>query len=195
MKNKIKERKIVDGDNPNYYLDKDEMRDALREHRDKCKEAEEAGRELPMVSDYLGKCFLDIARGLAMKHNFRNYSFIKDMEMDGVMTCLRYIRSFDPDKISKITGKPVSPLSYFTQTCFYAFLNRMKKEEDEVIAKWAIISSTDIESFTIDGDDDFNINMSDFIKNLGPKKLIKEIEKKEKKKKEISASPLDDICE
>lgn len=194
----IKERKVVDPENPNYYLDKDEMRDALREHKMKCIAAEEAGEEIPQVSDYIGECFLRIAKGLGMKHNFRNYSFIRDMEMDGVMQCLRYVRAFDPDMISERTGKPVSPLSYFTQTCFFAFLNRIKQEEDEASVKWSIILTTDLDSFTSDGDEEFKVNLSDFIKNLGPQKLTKVLNKKKEKeieKKKVPHTALDDLCE
>lgn len=192
---KIKERKVVDAANPNYYLDKDEMRNALRDHRDSCLLAEKEGRELPPLSNYLGECFLYIAKGLGSKFNFRNYSFVKDMEMDGVMQCIRYVRAFDPDMISEKTGKPVSPLAYFTQTCWYAFINRLKLEEEEAKAKWAILLNSDLEAFSSEDDNDFQMNMSDFIKNLGPQKLIEDIVKKPKKEKEVPRTPLDDLCE
>lgn len=184
----------IDPKNPNYYLDKDAMRDALREHRDKCIQAEAEGKELPQVSEYLGSCFLSIAKGLGMKHNFRRYSFVNDMIMDGVMTCLKYVRSFDPDKISSRTNKPVSPLSYFTQVCWYAFINRINEEEDQAAVKWSLLLSSDIEAYSNDDEDgDFKMNLADFMLSLGPQKHL-EVKEKKKKASKQSISPLDDLA-
>lgn len=196
MTEKLKEP--VDKKNPNYYLDKDTMRDALRGYRDACIKAEELGQEQPEVPNYLGECFLNISRGLGMKHNFRRYSFLNDMIMDGVVTCLKYIRSFDPDKISTITNKPVSPLSYFTQCCFYAFINRINVEEEQAAVKWAMLSNTDIDSFQLDVEDKetFQLNMAEFIQSLGPQKIPKKEEKRQaREKKKQDYSPLDDLEE
>lgn len=187
-------RPPVDSKNPNYYLDKDQMRDALRKYRDDYRKSVEDGVEAPRVPEYLGECFLNISKGLAMKHNFRHYSFVNDMIMDGVMTCLKYIKSFDPDKISERTGKPVSPLSYFTQTCFYSFINRINEEEEEAAVKWELLLKADIEAYT-EGDDDsgdFKMNLSEFIKALGPQKHIDKKKQKTSKKKE-PVSPFDDL--
>lgn len=192
----LKLKPVVDPDNPNYYLDKTQMRDALREHRDKCLAAEAEGKELPPVSDYLGECFLNIAKGLGMKFNFRDYSFVQDMIMDGVITCLRNIRSYDPDKISERTGTLVSPLSYFTQVCFWAFVNRLKKEEDQAAVKWSLLLDMDVNAYTQDAEDseDFQMNMAEWMSKLGPQKLIERREKEKKAKKtKKQPSPLDDI--
>lgn len=191
----LKIKKAVDKDNPNYYLDKDQMRNALREYRDACLKAESEGKELPVVSNYLAECFMNISKGLAMKHNFRNYSFINDMIMDGVVVCLKYIRSFDPDKISEKTGTPVSPLSYFTQSCFYAFLNRISAEEEEAAIKWSLLLKADLEAYVDDSDEGHQLKIEDFIKSLGPQKLLEKQENKKKKPKKVveSDNPLENL--
>ena len=189
----LKLKEPVDPKNPNYYLDKDEMRNALREHRDKCNEAEANGEPLPQVSDYLAECFMNISKGLAMKYNFRKYSFIQDMIMDGVIKCLKGVRSFDPDMISEKTGKPVSPLAYFTQTCFYEFLIRLKAEEKEAAVKWSLLMKEDIDSYVSQAEDgDFKLNLEDFIKTLGPQKFLEQKSKPVKQKKS-EKSPLDKL--
>ena len=170
------------------------MRSALRSHREAFYKAESEGLPTPQVSNYLGECFMNIAKGLGMKHNFRRYSFLDDMVMDGVITCLKYIKSFDPDMVSKRTNKPVSPLGYFTQICFFAFLSRIQLEEKESIVKWELLIKTDIDSYTQDADEpDFQLNMSEFIKSLGPQKLIDKKSKKEKTDKKQTPSPLDQL--
>lgn len=183
----------IDPKNPNYYLDKDQMRNALREYRDDCIAAELNGTDAPIIPKYIGECFLNISKGLAMKHNFRKYSFNQDMVMDGVMTCVKNIRSFNPDMISTKTGQPVSPLAYFTQTCFFAFLNRIKLEEDQSAVKWALLLKEDIESYVSQAEgEDFKLNLEDFIKCLGPQKFLDQKPKKEKKAV-IPKTPLDDL--
>jgi hypothetical protein len=183
----------VDVTNPNYYLDKEQMREALREHRAKMLEAEQNGTEPPQISEYLGECFLNISKGLGMKHNFRRYSFIQDMVMDGVIKCLKGVKSFNPDMVSERTGKLVSPLGYFTQVCFFEFLKRIKEEEEESNVKWALLLKADIDSYVTSDDDaeDFHMNMSEFIKALGPQKHVEP--KAKKKPQPAASSPLDEV--
>lgn len=190
----IKERKIVDKENPNYYLDKDQMRDALRVYRDMCLVAESQGKEIPVVPNYICECFMNISKGLAMKYNFRDYSFVRDMEMDGVMDCLYKIRKFDPDMISPRTGTLVSPLAFFTQTCFWAFVGRIKKEGLQTAIKWSLILDANLESYTSDDDEEFNMNLSEFIKALGPHKDISapKAEKKVSDKKSVLSDFMDE---
>lgn len=181
----------VDPDNPTHYVNKEEMRQALIEHRAACLKAESEGKELPGVSNYLGDCFIKIAKGLAMKYNFRDYSYVNDMVMDGVYTCLKYVRSFDPDKISKITNKPVSAFSYFTQVCFYSFVNRIKTETKEADIKWALVLETDLESFSQGEEgEEFKVNMAEFMNSLGPRRIQ---ERKEKKAKEKPIDPMEEF--
>ena len=169
----------VDPENPNYYLDKEEMRNALREHRDACNKAEAEGKELPRVSEYLGACFLRIANGLAMTHKFRRYSYVEDMVDNAVFVCLKNIRSCDPDKISDRTGKPISPLSYFTQVCYYEFLTKIKSEKKYSSLKWKLLLQSDLDSYTRNPDDadDFRLGLDDFIRTLGPQPVFEEKKK------------------
>lgn len=171
----------VDPENKNYYLDKEQMRNALREHRDACLKAEAAGEELPRVSEYLGACFLRIARGLAMTHKFRRYSYIEDMIDNAVYMCLKNIRSCDPDKISEKTQQLISPLSYFTQVCYFEFLTKIKSEKKQSEIKWRLLLQSDVDSYTSNPDDadDFRLGLDDFIRTLGPQPVF------EDKKKEV----------
>lgn len=178
----------VDPNNPNYYLDKVEFNKALKEYKVAClaaeakhgialQEAEAAGTKLPELADYIprvteyiGSCILAIAKGVAKKHNFRNYSFVKDMEAGAILTCLRYIRSYDPDRVGA-DGKPTSALSYFTQTCHYSFIERIGIEQKQTRVKRAMIMAADFDTFSLGNDDDaaeFQMNLNEFIATLGP---------------------------
>jgi len=187
----LKIKKPVDPKNPKYYLDKTAMNSALKDYKTACQAAESAGVETPGVPEYVGECFLNIAKGLAMKHNFRNYSFVGDMIGDGVMTCLRYVRSYDPDRLNPITHKPTSALSYFTQCCHFTFLTRIKTEKKQTKVKRALVYSADIDTFSLQHEDEgeFSINMNEFLSSLGTDEVEEFLPKK--KPKEEKPGPLE----
>jgi len=74
----------------NNYIDNKEF----LKHIKRYKRNKKAG-----ISDYLGKCFLDIATHLSYKPNFINYTYKEEMISDGIENCLMYINNFDPKKI------------------------------------------------------------------------------------------------
>ena len=103
-----------------HYVDNKKFHEAMVEYKEKQREAEEIGEEPPMVSNYIGSCFLKIANGLSYRPNFINYTYRQEMISDGIENCLQYIHNFDPEK-SK------NPFSYFTQIIYYAFIRRIQK--------------------------------------------------------------------
>ena len=104
-------------------------------YRNKCAIAKEKGIDPPLISNYLGDCFLKIATHLSYKPNFVNYMFREDMIGDGVENCVQYIHNFNPEK-SK------NPFAYFTQIIYYAFLRRIQKEKKQLEIKTKIIERT-----------------------------------------------------
>lgn len=191
----------IDPNHPNYYLDKKQLHAALKKYKTDCLEAEGKGLPAPPIPEYVGACFLDIARGLAQKYNFRSYSYVNDMISDGLMFCVKYVRSYDPDRLGA-DGKPTSPLSYFTQTCYNAFVDRIKKEKKQTKAKRALVMSANVDTFSVDGDDDageYSANLNEFIMSLGTDddeldKKIKEINE-ERERENNKPSPLDVLWE
>ena len=80
--------------------------------------------ELPPATDYMGKCFVDIAMNLSNRPNFMNYTYKEEMIGDGIENCLQYCSNFDPVK-SK------NPFAYFTQIIYYAFVRRIEREKKQ----------------------------------------------------------------
>ena len=122
----------------NQYIDNKELFQAMGEWKDKIKEAESIGEPRPPVTEYIGKCFLDIAEHLSFKPNFMNYPFKDEMIGDGIENCLMYAHNFDPEK-SK------NPFSYFTQIVYYAFLRRIEREKKQNYIKFKTIQMEDSE--------------------------------------------------
>lgn len=111
------------------YVNNKDLLEALIQYKEECKEAEDAGEEIPRVPNYVGECIFKIANRLATKPNFSGYSYKDDMISDGIENCLQYIHNFDPNK-SK------NPFAYFTQIIWYAFLRRIQKEKKQLYIRF-----------------------------------------------------------
>lgn len=121
----------------NHYIDNKAFLAALLEHRTLVEAAKAAGQEPPPISNYLGDCFIKIARHLSYKSNFINYSYRDEMISDAIENCLAVVNNFDPNK-SK------NPFAYFTQITFFAFIRRIQREKKQMQTKFRFIDQLDI---------------------------------------------------
>ena len=142
-----------------HYVDNKKFLQAMIEHREKCRVAEEKGKKKPDVSNYIGECFLKIANHLSYRPNFINYTFRDDMISDGIENCLQYMNNFNPDK-SK------NPFAYFTQIIYYAFIRRIQKEKKQIQIKSKLIQNAGVENMMdqLEGDDaQYRSQLLDFL--------------------------------
>ncbi|NDB82541.1 MAG: hypothetical protein EB127_07345, partial [Alphaproteobacteria bacterium] len=58
-----------------HYIDNKKFYSEMVKWKDTVNEARETGEPLPPVSEYIGRCFLEIAENLSKKPNFMNYAF------------------------------------------------------------------------------------------------------------------------
>ena len=105
-----------------HYVDNKKFLAELIEFKKQVDHAKQCGHEIPMVSNYIGECFLKIATHLSYKANFINYTYRDDMISDGIENCLVAVTKFDPEKSS-------NPFAYYTQIIYYAFVRRIQKEK------------------------------------------------------------------
>lgn len=129
-----------------HYVDNKKFLEALIEHRDKVKHAQEHGLEKPIVSNYLGECFIKIATHLSYKANFINYTFKDDMISDGIENCLTAVDKFDPDK-------SLNPFAYYTQIIYFAFVRRIQKEKKQQATKYKMLETIDIDQIISQSED------------------------------------------
>ena len=120
-----------------HYVDNAKFLQAMKDWKEQCKDAEEAGDEPPRISDYIGECFLKIANGLSFRPNFINYTYRQEMISDGIENCLQYIDNFNPEKSN-------NPFAYFTQIIYYAFLRRIQKEKKHLFVKFKMTEQTNL---------------------------------------------------
>ena len=172
-----------------HYVDNAKFLQAMKDWKEQCKDAEEAGDEIPRISDYIGECFLKIANGLSHKPNFMNYTFREDMVSDGIENCLQYLKNFNPDKSN-------NPFAYFTQIIYYAFIRRIQKEKKQSNIKYKMIEQANIDEFAVlpgDTNNDYKNQFLEFLRKNKPS--TEEPQKNEikikKRKKRTYTSVLD----
>lgn len=165
---------------PVHYVNNKEFFEHISEFRKKVLAAKAEDKEPPRITEYLGECFLMIAKNLAKRPNFANYSYKDEMISDGIENCILYINNFDPEKST-------NPFAYFTQIIYFAFLRRIHRERKQLYIKHksfesAMINEEMYDKFD-DGDSYGNSNyvidtekMNDFVNSFESK-----MKKKEKK--------------
>ena len=142
-----------------HYVDNKKFLEAMIEHKDKCKVNADANKDRPLVTNYIGECFLKIANHLSYRPNFINYTFRDDMISDGIENCLQYMDNFNPEK-SK------NPFAYFTQIIYYAFIRRIQKEKKQMQIKSKLIANAGVENMMdqLAGDDaQYQSQMLDYL--------------------------------
>ena len=145
--------------NKAHYVDNKKFLQAMIEHREKCRIAEEKGKKKPDVSNYIGECFLKIANHLSYRPNFINHTFRDDMISDGIENCLQYLNNFNPKKSN-------NPFAYFTQIIYYAFVRRIQKEKKQMEVKKKLIQNAGVENMMdqLEGDDaQYKSQLLDFL--------------------------------
>jgi hypothetical protein len=174
----------------NHYIDNAAFLAALLEHRAAVLIAKEAETALPPISNYLGDCFIKIARHLSYKSNFINYSYKDEMISDAIENCLAVVNNFDP-------AKSKNPFAYFTQITYFAFIRRIQREKKQLQTKYRYIDQLDLNELITQEQDngEFNNQFLDYLKTqldgYDYEKVVSPATKAAMKKKENEESVLD----
>ena len=160
-----------------HYVDNAKFLQAMKDWKEQCKDADEAGDEIPRISDYIGECFLKIANGLSYRPNFINYTYRQEMISDGIENCLQYIHNFNPEKSN-------NPFAYFTQIIYYAFIRIIQKEKKQAHVKHRMIEKQEYIPYVTNPLDDTVYQVSGFDVNvMVPDEAVYKPKKKENKEK------------
>ena len=128
-----------------HYVNNAQFSQAVVDYVQFANEEVAAGRDKPIIPDYVAMCFLRIAEGLSHKANFVRYTYREEMVMDAVENCLKAIENYNLETATR-TGKP-NAFAYFTQIAWYAFLRRIEKEKKQQDVKLKFIAEAGIEHF------------------------------------------------
>jgi len=161
-----------------HYVNNKEFSQAVVDYVKTVREAREKGKDDPIVTDYIARCFLKISEGLSHKSNFVRYTYREEMVMDAVENCLNAIGNYNIEAATR-KGKP-NAFGYFTQICWYAFIRRIKKEKKQQDVKLKFLAESGIEEFMIDADEDPQVAkaVQSFVDNL--RRRIDDVKEKDK---------------
>lgn len=90
-----------------------------------------------IIPDSIGLIIMSIANNLVKRRNFCGYTFKDELVGDAIETCVKYLHNYD-------TNKSDNPFAYFTQICFYAFVRRIKRENQQYKTKRDLINNLDL---------------------------------------------------
>ena len=182
-----------------HYVNNQEFSAAVVDYVGTVKEAKDAGKPIPVVTDYVATCFLRIAENLSHKSNFIRYTYREEMVMDAVENCLKAIGNYNLEAATR-SGKP-NAFAYFTQITWYAFLRRIAKEKKQQDIKLKYLTSSGIEQFVTqeDGSEATNYVVGAFVDSLKDRidkvkvhdSEIKTFAKKTKKKRRMKQADSD----
>jgi hypothetical protein len=120
-----------------HYVNGKDLYLAMVAYKEKVTKAREEGKELPIIPNYVGVCFMLICTKLATKPNFMGYSYKDEMIADAIENCVSAAHSFDPEKSN-------NPFAYFTQIAWNAFIRRISKEKKQAYIKHKNFEQTNL---------------------------------------------------
>lgn len=183
-----------------HYIDNNKFDAALREHKEKCNEADALGIEkdsidYPRISNYLGTCITKICLKLSSRGNFSGYTYKDEMVSDAQYICIKYFNNFDPDRGFK-------GFSYFSRIAWQAFIARIGKEKNQEVVKYEILKHelhnsnlSTYQDIDLDQQEHGKIDIdSDYYRGVNSYKELK-YPKKEPKSKKGSVSSSNTISE
>lgn len=113
----------------NIYVNNAKLYEELVVRKEKVLEAKEKGTPKPQISNFVGKCIMDIAEHLSRMPSFSGYTFKDELIADGIENVVLYIDAFDPSKTK-------NPFAYFTMIIYNAFLRRIEREKKQLYIKY-----------------------------------------------------------
>ena len=161
-----------------HYVNNKEFLEAMKVYKKAVDKAAKQKKPKPLVTDYIGGCFLKIANHLSYRPNFINYTYKDDMISDGIENCLQYLDNFNPEKSS-------NPFAYFTQIIYYAFIRRIQKEKKQVTIKNKLITDSNYDDMTLQPGEDkeFTNQFTEYLKKNMPVEEQQKIADSNKKRK------------
>lgn len=145
----------VTGKTVTNYVDNDTFCNAIVAWNKSCKEAQEQGKKIPIMTDIIGIQIEKMAEGLSHRYNFRNYTYIDEMKSDAIYMACRAIKNFDPEKSTNAFG-------YFTFVMWRAMTSRIKAEKKEHETKMSLLKDPMYIGYTNETSD-VNINKDKLI--------------------------------
>lgn len=83
-------------------------------------------KETGKISEELAKMIMLIAENYSKKPSFIGYTWRQDMISEAILTCIKYIHNFNPEK----SKNPFAYISTICQRSFLMFIKKQKKHSE-----------------------------------------------------------------
>lgn len=163
-----------------HYIDNVKFTQAATEYSRLYNECVAAGLPKPKLSNYCGECIILLANKISNMNCFNGYSFKDEMISDGIEVVLRYFHKFNPEAISKKTGKKTAGAhAYFTMFIYNAMRNRIKIEKLEMFIRQKYIAQCEDIFIELQEHDaaNFNEELKDILKEMSGDEYLEYDEK------------------
>ena len=114
------------------YVDNQKLYEVVKKYKEDCKKAEEEGKPIPIMPNYIGEAAYKISERLGYTYSYRGYPFLDEMISDGVLFCIKGLRSFNCEKYTDV-------FTYFTMAVRFSFWQRIEKEKKYLYTKYKMI--------------------------------------------------------
>lgn len=114
---------------PRQYINNEHFYECLVGYLDECNEAELKGEQIPRIPEYIGECFILLAKNVGKAPNYSRYTYLEEMQSDAIINCVKYVRNFNP-----AFGK--NPFAYFTQYVNNTFKQRIRIEKKKMYTRY-----------------------------------------------------------
>lgn len=143
----------------NTYVEKEAFLEEIVLYQEACRAALAAGKPEPRIPDCIGHRLISIAEGIGSRYNFRNYTWVDEMILDGVEAAVRAVKKFDPNHEKR------NPFGYFTRCIWWSFLSTMEVEKRTHKTKMDMMMDPNLLTFeTMDGDEgDFTVGKDELL--------------------------------
>lgn len=116
----------------NYINNQDLYNELFKYYERRKKYKEQVGTNLPEpeISNYIGRCILELAERMMTRPNFSGYSqqWKEEMKSDAIRNCVIACKTFDPNKSKNAFG-------FFSRVAWNGFIHRIKLEKHQTAIK------------------------------------------------------------
>ena len=143
-----------------HYVDKQKLHEEILKYQAELKEAEEKGLPEPKANRYIAQAILDMVKGMGQKFNYRDYTWLDEMQGAAIISCVKAIKKYDPSKSN-------NPFGFLDQCIAWAFHAIIKEENTRAARKVEMMRdmTTDYFSRAPDGTE-FMIPREELLKML-----------------------------
>jgi DNA-directed RNA polymerase specialized sigma subunit len=128
------------------YVDNETVYDAVLKYQESKKVARESGAKLPQIPEDIGKAIVLICEKMSTRWNFNGYTWREEMVGDGIITALKAIDKFDPEKSKNIFG-------YLSMIIFRCFVKRIQRENKQTERKVAMMLDNTLDCYSLNPND------------------------------------------